>query len=315
MTQSPFLEALGIGGKSVEVSTWLRPRSVRLADGWLVPEGRGDRAKVGAHQAGLLAQFARLADADEQHILDFASKWGMLNLCEHGMPGTHSSGVVAELASDPWTTCSPMVAGDPPLVGEPTELWRQYAGQAGAFLDLADRVKRGLSTTMSDWDPLRSLFPHFVLPDDRNSEHLRRVTTLPERGVIGEIRVVIPQMKEARLALAYGIRKWLRMAAVDVQFDWRGPEPTLTFGGRSLFGALATMLAVGLSGSEGLLLCSHCRLPYSPARRPRGPRHFCADCREDGVPQRYASQDYRRRKRETASSPISTLDLPAHGKV
>lgn len=297
MTKSPFLESLGIGGKTVEVSAWLRPKAVELADGWLFPSGQGERVQVGAYQTGLLAEFARLAEADDERIRSFASRWGMLHICEHRMPGTHSSGVVAELASGPWTACSSMVAGDPPLVGEPTELWRQYAGQAGAFLFLADRVKQGLPTKMSDWDPLRSLFPHFVLPDDQYPERVRKLTTLPERGVIGEIRMVIPQMKDARLALAYGIRKWLRMAAVDVQFDWRSPEPTLTFGGRSLFGALATMLAVGISGSEGLLLCSHCRLPYSPTRRPRGPRHFCGDCREAGIPQRYASQDYRRRRR------------------
>ena len=113
---------------------------------------------------------------------------------------------------------------------------------------------------------------------------------------------MIPSFLEARQALAYAVRRWLDHGNVRMRFVWRATTPHLTFGGDSLLGALATLMAVSVAGAEGPLLCSHCRLPYTPTRRPRGPRHFCTDCRDEGVPQMYASRDYRARKAQHSPS-------------
>ncbi len=116
-------------------------------------------------------------------------------------------------------------------------------------------------------------------------------------GKIGTITINIPALREARPALAYAVRQWLTMGAVGVRFEWTGTIATITFGGQSLFGALATLLAVTLSGAEGPILCSHCRLPYNPSRKPRGPRHFCETCRDAGEPKKYAKRDWNARNR------------------
>lgn len=296
---SPFLDQLGLDADhKVELSTWQRPATVQLRGGHLVFGPPHDEVVVGSNQAGLLAQFARLAKAADEDVLAFAQKWGALSLCEHGIPLTDRHH--PQLRRDDMGACDP-----PPelthlgFAVEPISGWRDLAGQATAMLEINDRIKRRLPANPELWEPLRPLFPSGLrLPDDPEPRgRLIDPHTYPGRqGLVGEIRLVIPQLLESRRAVAYAIQRWIDYGDVSLRFNWRAPTPQLTFGGTSLLGALATLLAVSVGGAEGPLLCSHCRLPYTPSRRPRGPRHFCSDCRKGGAPQRYASRDYRARK-------------------
>ena len=292
-----FLEALGIADatKTVELSAWRIPTRIELHDGYLVATDPPSEWKsVGPNRAGLLVGFARLADADDDQILDFARTWGLLELCGHNQPRTHTSRSTTQLGSAPTPVCGELL----PAGGEPVEIWRTYASQAAAFLAIHSRLLHGNDTNEAMWEPLRPLFPRFLdLPDDTRPEGLRQVHDFAGRsGRIGNIRITIPPLNEARPAIAYAVRRWMTMGAVGVQFEWTASIGTLTFGGQSLFGALATLVAVTLSGAEGPILCSHCRLPYNPTRKPRGPRHFCQTCRDDGQPQKYAKRDHSARK-------------------
>lgn len=302
----PFLEQLGIpddGSKTVELSAWQHPTRVELLEDRLVPLGGPKGWKsVGSNRAGLLVRFARLADVEDEAIRRFAQTWGMLDLCGHDQPRTHSSAPTSQLGHDPGSLC-PLPRSGPP--GEPVDIWRTYAGQAGAFLVIHQCLLDGTKTTPAMWEPLRPLFPGFFEPPDAPPpRRLREVRDYHGRaGTIGPIRISIPTLREARPAVAYAVRRWMALGAVGVRFEWTGSIGTITFGGQSLFGALATLVAVTLSGADGPILCSHCRLPYNPSRKPRGPRHFCEECREDGQPQKYAKRDFNNRNRPQADPP------------
>jgi hypothetical protein len=175
------------------------------------------------------------------------------------------------------------------------------------MLQIAEGLRLGRRTQPSTWEALQELFVldpivggRDVLQPDMAGWRLIAPEDLPETGTIVGMRMTYPSTEGA--ALAHAVRRWLEIGGVRVHFDWHGDRGRLSFGGHSLFGALATLLSVGVSGSA-LLICDECPLPYTPLQRrpPARTRHFCADCRDDGAPQRHASADYRARKRSHPS--------------
>ena len=84
----------------LDSATWVR-KPVILEDGCIVPVAVGlvppDRM-FGAHAspvrsggASMLASFLTLSDAPDDAIAAFAGAWGMLELCDHGLPRGHAA--------------------------------------------------------------------------------------------------------------------------------------------------------------------------------------------------------------------------------
>jgi hypothetical protein len=77
-----------------------------------------------APRPSLLEGFVRLADAPPEQIHDFASKWGVLAVCRHGLPSSHAS------------TCRPLrVPGRTVVYWEPLKVWRHFASEAALSYD------------------------------------------------------------------------------------------------------------------------------------------------------------------------------------
>ena len=63
------------------------PRDIRLEDDLLI--WRWDHMTRRTATSELLARFLRLAGASDDDILEFATQWGVLGICEHNMPASH----------------------------------------------------------------------------------------------------------------------------------------------------------------------------------------------------------------------------------
>ena len=154
---------LAQGAESV-VRAILDPTSVRLAvplearvseekPGFLEwrsadrPSGTADRLgrfRKGGLAKGALQRFVGLAKAPEEKIAEFARQWGVLGICEHGIPGIHEAcrpGDWMRHNSEVWWL-------------EPLDVWRGYANKFGAMLRVAANVSEGGDGSDEDWELL-----------------------------------------------------------------------------------------------------------------------------------------------------------------
>lgn len=220
-----------------------------------------------------LSRFVALSDASAQQIFQFAKRWGLLGLCDHGKPAAHH----IEDRDDrerpmllPYRGCTPAPA-------ESIERWRIYSRRFLAFLDVAQRLHRGEVITGSEvWDQIGR--PH------------------------GFASRSLPKLEGQRKRFMRAVN--LQLASVGIQpiLRWNGPEPVMEFG---VFGALRTSLLAALSMQLALTvsdckfaICSSCHKTYRPARRTHvNQSNYCTACRNAGVPGRVRVQRLRDRRR------------------
>lgn len=109
-----------------------------------------EKTKTVLPSRAMLDQFLKLADGSAEAICHFASRFGILGLCEqHGQPTSHSA------------KCD-LIPGPSQFWAEPVDRWRFYAEQFQAILRLADELNRERLGKKEDWalvaptqDPLR----------------------------------------------------------------------------------------------------------------------------------------------------------------
>jgi hypothetical protein len=250
---------------------------------WLVPvvDLDGERliwkdatvpSRYARPSAGLLERFIGLGDAPSGAIRDYARRWGVLRICDHGLPATHNPQPVP-VKTGPITWCRP-VGWRQGIPWDPLEAWRRYARQMRALLNIGARVHESQPGRLADWEVL---YP--------------RSQELPGRPWWGR------QVAADRAGVAYQLKEWLRMGQVELEPAWDEPHHlSLRIGVAGLFGALVVQLALAIAKTDGLALCSACGMTYLPGRRPNPKRRrYCSRCRARGAPQRDAAADYRRR--------------------
>jgi hypothetical protein len=275
------LSDLNADGRSLDAQGYYAPRDVTLAGRRLVWTPGELNWRLQRPQPGLLTGFLRLADASDGDVARYAQAHGVLRICRHGIPDSHSAWDVAE-AEGP--RCRPRA-------WETTERWRHFSAQANAALRIAsalprepDRVggratlrrRATFQTHRADWGVLT---PYVVV----------RMSSTGEATEAG--------------TLALYLTRWLRLGGVEPALSWTAhPRVELFLG--SFFGALALQLVLAASGSKGLAFCTECVRPYIPTSRIAQTDkrdHFCETCRELGVPQQRASRRlYERRQRRHA---------------
>jgi hypothetical protein len=84
----------------------------------------GDDDWVVISAAGALDGFVRLGDAPGEEILQYARRWGVLQLCRHLKPCTHAPAICTPAGVEPLTT------------------WQQYASEAQNILNRATELHR-----------------------------------------------------------------------------------------------------------------------------------------------------------------------------
>ncbi len=256
----------------------------------------------------LLLKFAELADASPQAICDFARAWGVLCLCRHGLPATHS------LLPGDWlyfSLASPKTDDDlaklrqgraefddgycrPLGIGHGVSLfydegceyicdWRFFSRMARALLNVITKLNQDELGSQNDWKAI-----------------LERAT----------INWDYPQsVAEQRMECTHVVNAWVRLATLRPQLFYEG-DPKLKEGysvqlvgenyaaiGSPLFACLASQMMSVLLG-RGIALCSGCGKIYSPRRRKpkRGQNNYCPDCGRT-VALRHAQEKFRMKQK------------------
>jgi hypothetical protein len=263
--------------------------------------------------AGLLEGFVDLTRDGEANPLDVkrhAERWGVLEICEHGLPRTHNPGrekmvsrVAKTLREVPFELpCFPLGydlrvatgrAKGPLRCWTPLTAWAQLSRRARAILNIAARLHQEQAGDLRDW--------HVLLGRGETFEIWKAHGSLPRR--IGDWDRAARRLWGSRLGferwqLVLLLGDWLRIADVRPMVEWQAGAVALRMYVPTLFSAIAMQLVLAIGRADALAICAHCRRSYIPKRKPvEGRRNFCQDCREKGIPMRYVMDDRRRRER------------------
>lgn len=273
---------------------WRRPSSVELvthegqavlvceADPWVWTD-------VVIPGPKLVERFIDLADAPDTVVVQFASNWGVLNLCQHLAPHGHAHWFWPARYTPQGTNSYEGVSLDvEPCEGtflkrrgrgarfEPVEAWRMWARRAQRLLDLAALIHQEQQAPAAQW--WEALKPYNENPK----------LWLPGFPPVG--------LRASRAALAELLNWWLAIDRVGTYIVWEGSAPRLTHGGDGLFAAVALQLVLAATRTDALAICSGCGLTFLPTRRPGAARRcYCPSCGRR-VAERDAARAYRARK-------------------
>lgn len=276
---------------------WLTTERDRLErDGswssWNVPQVRLDAdrlhwklgpTKKARPGEGLLEGFLVLSDdRSGDRIARFARRWGVLAICEHGLPYTHN----APYWDDEWDTqhvgddfCLPLGIEHIDEGGEawePLSAWRRLAETLQALLAIAVALQQDERPTRAGWQKIRAGWERI---DAGGIFGVRLQIGGADPPWYGNLRTATRRVYELLNEL---------LVIADVRphavFGGRGPAVKLgssrPFGG--LFAALAVQTLMAACRSEGLYVCHGCGRPFAlgptERRRQAGRNTYCPDC-------------------------------------
>lgn len=290
---------------------WTRPSSVELRAGVLcIQSTRRDGSRSHSERLikaphGLLDRFVSLGETSvqantlapvrqsftrsDEKIRDFAARYG-------GLQVFYRAGGKVQ-----WPLMEHL---------EYCDVWRYFAGAVGALQRIAAAVYREGSGAKEDWKMIHQV--PTAMKDtahDSSPGFLSPYVLSDERNWLALAHFAGRDSQEKRSLLGHFVNTLLGLGDVRPWLTWpdttrRAVRPQITYSSRSLLSQLALQLCLRLTKVDAFLVCIHCHKTYSPVvRAPRtGFRNFCPDCRAAGEPQRYAMQDFRKRRREESSS-------------
>ena len=261
--------------------------------------------------AEALFAFANLTDADQ--IAAFATRYGLLRMCVHGLPASHNPQSEADAG------CHPQRDGG--WLWESLSAWRDLAAKVKAVQAIADRLARGTPGIFEDWATwgVRTFLsrdtrlvgpanPYGILgpTPTRTFEDGRVIHCVGCDPTDEELR---DQVCDERALLAARVTDWLQLGNVRPVVTWspRG-APMQSWHGVGLFGGLAVRLAANLGG-RGMVPCAGtCNNLVAP-----GPT---VQPRATGVPsaRREVQTGGPRRSLTGRDEPLASLRIPARGR-
>ena len=221
---------------------------------------------------GMLQRFTDLHAKSESEILNFAKKWGVLGLCQHDLPASHSWILFgAQHGHNPCSNIPSNVAGFD--FCEDIAEWRRFS--AGA--DIVIQTAAKLNQDKLDDSGKRMLFVGAAMQEALHVNSQKR--TPPRHSEM---------LREARAQLAREIDTWLQLGKIGLRFGRENDKWQISFASRAfpnLFGVLALKLAFHVAQVEGIVFCSTCPRAYIPEeRRPSTKRaNYCDTCKNDGT--------------------------------
>ena len=271
--------------RDLPIDQWLIPGQIDIEKDmlrWALYGKSGSLPRIQPAGNQYFEDFLALERGTPDQILAYAKKWGLLLLCKsHKLPSSHRSTKQADLRTAYFGRCELdwTRLGKQTWYREPLWKWNQWAARTNAVIRLAQNLHAGELGAKQDWGRLYPSSNQDTWWEDREKDYRTKIT-------------------EGRLFLCHKVSSWLRIARVELTPYWGEKNPTILFGNRTLFGALALQLLFVVTGSTGFAICSACGQTYLPSRRPRiNQRHYCQACRTRGHPQADASRDlYWRRK-------------------
>jgi hypothetical protein len=252
----------GKGVDGLPTGTWPVPKNVRLK-GSELHWTKKDADLPAAAEPNLIEDFWELDD--KTTVLDFARRYGPLNLCRHRLPWTHNpSRPEAYPWAPPTTLEAQLFSGCWPEKTERVADWLCIVRSARAVRNITAYLLEGELGRAEDWS--EAFLDHEKWPDPVS---LAGMSSQMERHL-----------------LAQALNEWINMAPPRLWVGWylesEAPEASFTCPG--LIGALTMQLVAAVVGPDGLAVCANCHRPYRPVnRRPKeGSNHFCPACRDTG---------------------------------
>ena len=225
---------------------------------------------------GMLDAFVRITGATS--ALRFAKKYGMLQICRHGLPYSHAPACLASSQRSGWN----------PEWREPLEGWFHQAKRARAILGLSAAIQIG-----DERAPVGS-------KDDWTFLYERR----EGKASIDELmQDFIAKPSLAKNFLASDINNWLVEGNVRPTISW-GEEEALGFSlNASTFGLLGVQLMTAASRVQDVYFCDGCGNPYSrKKRKPQAGRHqYCEACGEQAASKNRQAR-YRQKERDKSNA-------------
>ncbi len=282
------------GGWFVPHKVWAEADTVywRGTDDW--PPRLGSFVATGKPS---LERFMGLESASASRIASFARKWGVMLMGQQGVPvrrrGNDSADPFLQSATTRVAIADfELLTDDHRLYMEPAVHWRTLAKRARCVLNLATRLRQERPGTREDWEG--------AVVYGVSEEDVEQLGSTACARITSSLPSITDCPMDVQRALLIGLLEdWIDRGAVLPSMTWvrSGPE----FGVKSftLFGAIGLQLSLAVGKLDGYATCCGCGTAYAPSRKPRADqRRYCGDCREEGIPQRHAAQQYRlRRKR------------------
>jgi hypothetical protein len=245
----------------------------------------------------MLSRFVALVDASPSVVREFALRYGVLGICSHGKPCTHTpftserslSGVAPE-------RCTP-IAWDGTSGVEPIAAWHAYARLAATILRVAGKLQSGVTPEPEELAILhgaRARLVRAALSRRVNPSRAARLMARP--SLVAAINRWIVDGDVRPYMLAIDDSRHQRMH-VRLTSPWWLHSPSWP-----LFGALGVALAQKVA-TANFVRCAGCGDHFTPSRMPRaGENNYCETCRKAGFPLRDAKRAQRARERANATA-------------
>lgn len=242
------------------------PSHVGIEDGHLV---WSDLRAQTSSTAGALDDFLKIDDGDELGVIEFASRYGTLDLCEHDLPFLHQP------------ECEP-------LQTEPLETWYFHADRARALLTWA------ASNAVNPPRP------------GTYADHVAALGRWPLGGKIVELVTAAgsergwSEVARDQLMLRLLVNQWMVLGDVRPALDpFPGSMATILLSSTTTYGVLGTQIATAISRAREIWTCTICGFPYfRGSRKPNaGQRNVCGrqECQRGAAKER--KRDSRRASR------------------
>jgi len=277
---------------------------------WVAPwawSEDGPKVRYRHPKPGMLADFLRLEDARDDKILAYARRWGVLGICDHGLPCSHNqypTGILEGVKPCLPILATPLSPGEY-RVREPLVIWREWSRKAQALINISVQLNQDRFPRVEDWRVVKGLGASDLGQTERDLSDLGLVEP-PDRRSMNDST----KLDKAHRALAYELDGWISMGQIRPRISWerqRQPDRMsqanwvgrfsldAVSSGPNLFGLLALGLLLAIARTS-LAVCSACANSYIPKRRPNpNRRNYCTRCGLKAA-QLEASRRYRSRK-------------------
>jgi hypothetical protein len=213
MTSPAEIEGLPTDRPLVPIAIWRR-------GGYLCWEGRRlTNRREDQNWDGLLERFASLRDATDEAVMDFSTRYGVLEICTHDRPASHSRTwdrpcAPRRLAASDRTPWNLTLDEEATAAGrEPFAVWRRLAEQADAALMIATALHLGHMGDPALWATLSDPMPPAGAKDDAVA---REQPATPEASDNATL------VREAKRRLAAFVDRWLDEGGVRPLVFWSG---------------------------------------------------------------------------------------------
>ena len=239
--------------------------------------------KRGSECVGALEQFIGLADSSAREVLVFAREWGVLGLCEHGMPFTHQIGSSFSSLVDGSGSSQELIESRCYATGfEPMEAWKNHSKKLSSVLSIASNLHQDKPGKPEDWlviepwhDPHMEYWKDEALPSTESDD--------------GYHSVVVAQKKH----LTHNVQLLLTQSGARPRFEWSADNaPYVGIVPVGLAAVLALQAAFAVCKTTSIVNCTACGKLYVPKRKPQSGRgKYCSACGPTAP-----ARDYARRK-------------------